>query len=349
MFNIHSDPRQTPREETWKDWFAQGVSVNVEQVRKVAELLKSLPENGYGLNFYSFIKNGEEVVACDMYPPLNCPQAVNFFFFVCMHQYGFWRGDDRGYLKPLTGRVYSQSFKGSDLIWRVAKRAFDSDEYIFEPAVLMSMTPEVLSRKVFYDDNGPILFPDLEMRFRLTRAYGRWFAARQISPAQMVEVANATDAPLRTFLMSLKIVPGFDGDNLEKKNLLLAMILANRSEKFLNAKDSENWRPIVDYHLMRTALRLGLVDLGAGLYKDNAERRWACREAEGAIRMAVYDAIQTLIKLSGRPMSYVNEKMWMARRYCPEMERPDCAKCVFESVCKKRVELFQPVFRTTAY
>ncbi len=56
-----------------------------------------------------------------------------------------------------------------------------------------------------------------------------------------------------------------------------------------------------------------------------------------------------LIEKSDRPMFFVDEKMWMGRKYCPEMTVPECEKCIFTSVCKKRVALFQPVTRTTAY
>ena len=48
-------------------------------------------------------------------------------------------------------------------------------------------------------------------------------------------------------------------------------------------------------------------------------------------------------------MKFVDEKMWRAREYCPEMEKPDCSKCEFGNVCKKRKDLFQPVWRTNNY
>ena len=58
---------------------------------------------------------------------------------------------------------------------------------------------------------------------------------------------------------------------------------------------------------------------------------------------------EQVIRESGHAMSFIDEKMWSARRYCPEMTMPNCPECVFSEVCKKRTELFQPIFRTTAY
>ncbi len=127
------------------------------------------------------------------------------------------------------------------------------------------------------------------------------------------------------------------------------MALANRPEKFLNVKDTRNWEPLIDYHLMRLALRSGMVELDIKDINDNRERKWVDMRVEFDIRQTTYSAVLMLIENSGRAMSFVDEKMWMARKYCPEMETPNCARYIFDSVCKKRVELFQPIFRTTNY
>lgn len=169
------------------------------------------------------------------------------------------------------------------------------------------------------------------------------------------KIINSTDKmglPLTHFLYKLYSIPGYDLDDLEKKNILLAMAMANRPEMFLkpNKEEEEDlWPPIIDYHLMRIALRLGLVDLDSKQEDANIERRWINKQDEEQIRMETYTAIDELINLSKKPMSFVDKTLWMARKYCPEMEKPDCEKCIFTDVCDKRTELFQPVFRTTNY
>ena len=69
------------------------VTIDKQQLEKVADFMKSLPDTGNGLNFYSYGSGDKEFVATDEYPSLDHPQAVNFFFFVCLHQFGFWYGD----------------------------------------------------------------------------------------------------------------------------------------------------------------------------------------------------------------------------------------------------------------
>jgi hypothetical protein len=324
------------------------VKINEKQTQLVAELLKKLPENGKGLNFYSYAKDGKEIIDSEKFPPLHHPQAINFFFFVVMHDYGFYYGDDKGYLEPLYGIFHGIKTKGSDLLWKMCRLALANHEG-FDPKYLANITVKELGR-IFSDDNGPVIWPDFETRFRMTRAFGRWFIKRGITAEEIVANANSKKESLFYFLSVLRKIPGYDSDPLEKKNLLLAMALANRPEKFLKVNDPEQWMPLVDYHLMRLSLRLGMIEIhDREALRKNCNREWVDFDIERRIRYATYNAVNDLIVKSGRQMSFIDEKIWMARQYCPEMKKPDCSKCIFESICKKRVELFQPIFRTTNY
>lgn len=326
-------------------------TIMFDQVVRVANLLKTLPETP-GLNFYSF----GDYIANNMYPELNHPNAVEFFFFVCLHQHGFWYGNDRGYEGYLEGMINGKRRKGSDLLWEVCKRALDRDKNVFSPIKLFAISPEKLMQEIFCDDNGPIPFPDIEKRFILTKKYADVFISHDISPKSLLNreegvrwLATDTGNNLHDFIANLRRVSGFDKDPLHKKSLLLAMALANRPEEFLKINDPENWKPIVDYHLMRTALRLGMVELSNNEKLINTDRIWVSELQENHIRTLVFHAVELLIKQSGKPMSFVDNKLWMARKYCPEMKEPNCEKCIFTDVCEKRTELFQPVFRTLYY
>ncbi|PIZ70005.1 MAG: hypothetical protein COY11_03495 [Candidatus Portnoybacteria bacterium CG_4_10_14_0_2_um_filter_44_20] len=101
----------------------------------------------------------------------------------------------------------------------------------------------------------------MQERHQLTNSYGQWFLKNGNEPIKIVKQANSLGRSLDFFLWLTREVPGYNRDRFKKKNLLLAMVLSNRPEKFLEVKDPQCWSPIVDYHLMRLALRLGLVDL----------------------------------------------------------------------------------------
>ena len=326
--------------------------VNGGQVSRVAQLLKANPPKTAGLNFYSFQTPKGEVVAERMYPPLDHPMAVDFFFLACLHQYGFWYGDAGGYLESMVGELKAndgtwRKLKGSDLLWEVLRRSLSLCPEIWAPERLAAIRPAEL-QQLLCDDSGT-QWPDFDVRLELTRSYGQWLVDSGRTPAGIVAEANATTKPLEAFLRILRLESPFGRDSYEKKALLLAMALTNRPERFLRPSAEDSWAPIVDYHLMRVALRLGLVDLNTEEQDFSVRRAWMNEFQEGHIRGHVWQAVSSLIRESGLAMSTIDETLWMARKYCPEAEEPTCAKCLFESVCAKRTKLFQPVFRTTAY
>lgn len=313
-------------------------ALNREQVDKVANFLKDVPLERSTLNFSRD----------DMYPYLYHPQTVNYFFFTCMHQFGFWYGDENGYNSPLYGVVGGKKVKGSDLLLKTARKTLAKDILMFIPDKLAALSPEKFA-SIFSDDSGPIPFPDFEERFKITKSYAKWFKEHNTSPGKIVYDTNKEKYPLENFLLVTSKIPGYDKDRLQKKNLLLAMVLANRPEKLLKVGDNERWQAPIDYHLMRVSLRLGLLDLDERQVSENIQRRWVKNSVEKDIRSKTRAATEMLIKKSGKTMPEIDSILWRARGYCPEMEEPDCTKCIFTDVCKKRTKLFQPVFRTTNY
>ena len=66
-------------------------------------------------------------------------------------------------------------------------------------------------------------------------------------------------------------VGGYREDPLRKKSALLAMVLNNRPEKFFEFGNMESLPPFVDYHCMRSNLRMGLLDVKDVLDLEDAE------------------------------------------------------------------------------
>ncbi|MEA3272884.1 MAG: hypothetical protein U9P90_04440 [Patescibacteria group bacterium] len=85
------------------------------------------------MNFYSFGSGENEFVVKDMYPELSHPNAIEFFFFICLHEHGFWLGGNWGYLTPLFGIIKGKKCKGSELLWKSCKHVLDNDPEIFSP------------------------------------------------------------------------------------------------------------------------------------------------------------------------------------------------------------------------
>jgi len=200
------------------------------------------------------------------------------------------------------------------------------------------------------DDSGICPLPLMATHGRLARGYGADMSSRGLNPSAVLRAANSSSEPLKTFLDLAGSLTGYREDPFRKKILLLALILSNRPERFLRAADSRYWSPIVDYHNLRCALRLGLVEVrDRTLSAQLVARAFVSGEEEFMIRRLVREAVKELIAVSGRSVGQVDALLFSARRSCPETTEPDCPKCLFGEVCLRRTDLFQPVYRTTFY
>jgi hypothetical protein len=193
--------------------------------------------------------------------------------------------------------------------------------------------------------------PALDLHLEQARAYGRDMLALRRTPQAVLDKALASAQPLQTFLVTLDDVGGYKEDPMRKKSLLLAMILNDRPETFLPLRDDEQIAPIMDYHFMRSCLRIGLIDVLDGELEAKLINRQLVSPAdEWAVRYPAYLAIEQLVTLSGRTMGAVNNLLFTnARKRCPEMTEPECQSCDLDPVCAHRKEFFQPVLRTTFY
>ena len=193
--------------------------------------------------------------------------------------------------------------------------------------------------------------PALDLHLEQARQYGRDMLALQLTPQAVLDRALASTHPLQTFLLTLDHIGGYKEDPIRKKSLLLAMLLNDRPERFLPLRDDEHIAPIIDYHLMRTFLRMGLVDvLDEELETRLTQRQIVSSAEEWAVRYPAYLAMEQLITLSGRSLNVVNGFLFSnARKRCPEMTEPECPSCTLDPVCAHRKEFFQPVLRTTFY
>ena len=137
---------------------------------------------------------------------------------------------------------------------------------------------------------------------------------------------------------------------MRKKAALLAMILRQRPERFLREALEDEVPPIVDYHVQRSCLRMGLVKVGdAELAARLSRREVVSEDEESEVRRRSWEAMDELATASGLGMGAVDWFFFQNRRRCPEMTEPECGRCPVETVCARRTELFQPVRRTTFY
>jgi len=354
---LSADPAPTPAIDA-------RVRVADDQIQRIAQLIAQLPD----VQPFRFVG--------DFFPYVDDPGALDWFFAVTLQQFGFWEISPhpeglshreamhglgvRAYSHPMIATLDGRSLKGSDYLFAAYRRMIDRDGGFFTPDRQAALTAEELAATLRADD-GSNPMPAFDPHVEMAQAYGRDMQALDWTPRDIVEKANRAAEPRTTFLSMLDHIGGYKEDPLRKKSMLLALILEQRPEKFLRPADTPRLvgegpgvrvaePPVIDYHLMRSCLRTGLVEV----IDDDLRRKLIGREElsdaeEWAVRFAAYQAIQQVQSLSGRSMGAVDWFFFNARRRCPEMTTPDCGHCAIDAACAHRTELFQPVRRTTFY
>lgn len=285
----------------------------------------------------------------DLFPAVGDPAAASWFAAATLQQFGFWYERDGTWAGSMIATIDGTDRKGSDYLWAMYRRWVERQPDALAPARQAGVTLDDWSAAAA-DDQGRDPFPEPALCVELANAYGRTLLALGVGIDDLIRAASVTPTPMRALLSLLDHVGGYREDPLRKKAALLAVILRQRPEQLLAAAAHDDAPPIVDYHIQRTCLRTGMITITDAALRDAvAARRVIDVDAEWAVRRAAADAVADLSRLSGRDMGTVDWFLFTMRHRCPEATVPDCAACPADPVCAHRVELFQPVLRTTAY
>lgn len=285
------------------------------------------------------------------FPPVGHPGALDYFFAATLQQFGFWTASSDRYATPYAGHVDGRRLKGSDFLWAVYRRWQQEAPRELTPAGQRRLDAESFGHLLRPDGvarDGEI--PAIALRLEQANAYGDDLYELGLNPARIVAEANAARRPLAAFLARMDRIGGYKEDPLRKKSTLLALILRQRPEGLLRVEVDEAVPPVVDYHIQRGCLRMGLVEVrDPALHKRLSDRRLLDGDEEWAVREACFAAMTLLQQESGRSMGVLDWFFFQNRRRCPEMTEPECRRCEVDSACAHRTDLFQPVLRTSFY
>lgn len=312
------------------------VVVNAAQTSRIAALIADLED----VTPYPFI--GPDL------PQPGHPASLDYFFASTLQQFSFWTTKNGRYDRPLVATVDGEERKGAFYLFRAYLRWLENTPEMLTPAGQAELSTADM-KAVLRADDGTFPMPALELHLQLARQYGRDMLALGLTPQTVLEQVNSSAAPLRTMFQILDNVGGYKEDPLRKKTALLAIILQQRPEAFVASHEDEV-PPVVDYHVMRSCLRTGLIDVVDDELKSKLIGRELLSEAEEwAVRNVAHNAIERVVSESGKSMGAVDWFFFQARQRCPEMTEPLCDLCAVNPICARRKELFQPVRRTTFY
>jgi hypothetical protein len=160
-------------------------------------------------------------------------------------------------------------------------------------------------------------------------------------------------------------------DPMRKKITFLLKLLEEAG--MVSISDTDNFIPIMDYHMQRVLLRIGCVQVIDKILRDKLANREPLTD-DIIIRSACIDAFKLIAKQSGYAITKMNDFFWSLGRSCCN-EKPLCqvnhcekdpctffeiveikehANCYFKSCCKGYSDenfrkLWQPVVETHYY
>lgn len=312
------------------------VVINTAQLRRISRLIATLPD----IRPFDFVN-------ADL-PAIDHPAALDYFFATAVQQFGFWTAAAGKYGHPLIATIDGEQRKGAFYLFRAYLRSLRHAPELLGPEGQANLTKTDMQTLLRADD-GSVPMPVLNTHLMVAQQYGHDMLALGLTPQSLLDRVNASSSPLTAFFQLLDHVGGYKEDPLRKKAGLLAIILQQRPEAFLCCGD-EQVPPVIDYHLMRSCLRTGLIDVtDEPLRARLRDRKLLAAEDEWAVRHTSYLAIEQVAARSGKSMGAVDWFFFNARKRCPEMSEPLCESCGINPVCIHRKDLFQAVRRTTFY
>jgi hypothetical protein len=267
------------------------------------------------------------------YPPENASREQVTMYFLVMVAMDH-RLSRPG--RPYEGYVDGELYHGADLLYRLGRKRLDEDPDFFTAERLSRITKEDVLNWLSVE--GPrgrkVRPPDPDVRAELLRDLGTKLMLLYEGSAYKI-IVDARGYLRRGhadgIIDRLKVFKAYQ-DPVEKKAFLLMKFLERRGVFIIN--DPHNKEVPVDNHLVRIALRLGIVEVD----KETLERiaggipfLW---EEDVILRLAVRRAYKLVSQAAGVDPFVLDDFLWSFGRKCCTRDDPVCRRGCDEA-CRK--------------
>jgi len=251
-----------------------------------------------------------------------------------------------GQVVASAGPVDGESFRGSMYLWRRLRVGVHRGEFELTAKWLSTLTEESLAR-AFRDDYGACpLSPGLADRAENLRDLG----TRLLDTwgGEFVNVVDVAGGSLRRFAELSATFRAFD-DPVRKLTMVNAIMLTGSGL----AHFDEEPLPGIDYHLVKQAVRQGLVVPSRDLQEKLRDRRFLTPAESLVLRQATLTALLQVAEASEISTAVIDNIYWGNGRICDE-RKPACQvaggpECPFEEACPQLVDLGLPLELTRYY
>ena len=258
----------------------------------------------------------------DFYPPANASRrdVVAYFLVMVAMDHRLSR-PGRPYEAVVDGKLYH----GADLLYKLGSKRLAEDPGFFEAHRLARVTVRDVLEWLSVEVGGRVVRPpDPEVRAELLRDLGsKLLKLYDGDPYSLiVEARGYLKSPEGGgFINLLKAFKAYQ-DPVEKKAYLLAKFLERRG--VLEVVDSYNKEVPVDNHLVRIAVRTGIVEVDEATLEAIAAGIEFDEDSDVMLRMAVRVAYKEVARAGGLDPFILDDILWSFGRKCCTRDSPTC-------------------------
>ena len=295
--------------ESDREW---RLAINHRQVAAIARRLAALNWSSRGFATFEAAM-----------PSRRPAQVADFFFFNSALLFDFY---------GLEAELDGEYIKGSDLFFVLARRKAQQDPDFFTAARLAELTVDEYQALYALDgDPAHTLINRAQERVAILRDLAQGLLRHY--QGSTLNLLTACDGRLRSpqgtgLLDRLAKFEGYNDPHF-KKAFVFLKVMAGLD--LWHAQDRENLFIPVDYHLIRMALRTGLVTVTDPALADQLRTRSPATEADDwEIREVVKHGYKALEEQSHIDVFVLDEIFWTIGRSCCHYARPPrCTTCDF--------------------
>ncbi len=271
-------------------------------------------------------------VDTEFYPPKNASKEEITMYFLVMVAMDHRLSRAK---RPYEGYVDGKFYHGADLLYRLGSKKLAEDPEFFTADRLSKISKEdILGWLSISYKNRIARPPDPEVRVQLLRDLGQKLSLLYDGSAYKLIVESKgylKEKYAEGFIDRLKIFKAFQ-DPVEKKAYLLAKFLERRG--VLRVNDPQHKEVPVDNHLVRIALRLGLIKVDKETLEKIAAGINFSWEDDILLRLTTREAYRLVSLRASVDPFILDDFLWAFGRKCCKREAPVCRKACSEA-CKR--------------
>lgn len=297
--------------------------IDEDKIDEVAEVLKSEVKSLEVDDFTNPL----------LYPPVNASRRtiLQYFLVLVAMDHRLSRPN-----RPYEGYVDGMLFHGADLLYRLGVKKLEEDPAFFDAESLAKITAKDVIDWLSVRGEKIASPPDPDVRAMLLRDLG--LKILRLYDGDPYLIITTSKGFLKSqgsgFIEILRVFLAYN-DPVEKKSYLLAKFLERRG--VLAILDNHNKEVPVDNHLVRIALRLGLIDVDQKLLEKIAFKIEFSESEDVAIRFVTRLAYKRLSARAGIDPFILDDYLWSFGRKICSRDNPKCRtknECPLANICR---------------